>query len=211
MRELNILVTGIGGQGQLFLSRIIGEIFLKNNIPAYIAETHGLSQRGGTVVVHVRVGREIRSPLIPIGEAHIMISLELIEASRYVYYLRSDGVAIINNKMIPPPGKRVNLDPQQLIDYIRSRVKHVYILNASKTALEYKMPISANIYMIGGLIKLLDRLEIVSEDLSDIIIKDLLPSRGKEINLLIYESGKKEMDSLLSPEEISDLMKIISR
>ncbi len=211
MRELNIIVTGIGGQGQLFLSRIIGEVFLKNNIPAYIAETHGLSQRGGTVVVHVRVGRDVRSPLIPLGEAHIMISLEIIEASRYIDYLRSNGVALINNKMIPPPGKRYDLDPQKLIDYIRSRVKHVYILNASKTALEYKMPISANIYMIGGLIKLLDRLEILSEELSDVVIRDLLPSKNKDINLLIYESGKNEMNLILTNEDLSELKKIFSR
>lgn len=210
VRELSILVTGIGGQGQLFLSRLIGEIFLRNNTPAYIAETHGLSQRGGTVLVHVRIGGSVKSPLIPIGSAHVMISLELIEAARYIDYMRIDGVALINNKLIPPPGRRVSIDPEELIEYVSRRVRHVYLLNASRTAVELGMPISANIYMIGGLVKLLSLVEVLDEDSTDKIIRELLPSRAIDTNLLIYESGKREMSKLIDPMSIEELKKIFS-
>jgi indolepyruvate ferredoxin oxidoreductase beta subunit len=209
LKELNIVVSGVGGQGQLFLSRIVGEIFMSRGIPAYIAETHGLSQRGGSVIVHIRIGRSVRAPLIPMNRAHIMISLEILEAARYIDYLMSNGVAIINRKFIRPPSTPKAPHEDELISFIKSRIYRTYLLPASKTAVEMGMPISANIYMIGSLIKLLDYMNILSETYIDHLIKDLLPERGRDINIKIYERGKKDLYEMIYGENFKDLEKTI--
>ncbi|MEZ0290157.1 MAG: indolepyruvate oxidoreductase subunit beta [Sulfolobales archaeon] len=208
IRELNILVTGIGGQGQLFLSRLIGEIFVRAKTNVYIAETHGLSQRGGSVVVHIRIGRMVRAPLIPLGRGHIMVSLELIEAARNIEYLNSDSVILANMKLIRPPGQRVEISEDRIIEFLRSRVRRLYLLRASEKAVELKMPISANIYMIGSLVKLLDSVEILNEYVSDMIVEELLPKKNREVNIEIYNAGKREIEKLIQEDDIAFLKKL---
>ncbi|MEL9929493.1 MAG: 2-oxoacid:acceptor oxidoreductase family protein [Sulfolobales archaeon] len=211
LKELNIIVAGIGGQGQLFLSRVIGEIFMRSKIPVYISETHGLSQRGGSVIVHIRIGSMVRAPLIPVGRGHIMLSLELIEAARGVEYLDPRGVALVNRKLIRPPGQIIKISEEEIIEYIRSRVRKLYLLRASEISTKMKMPISANIFMIGSLVRLLDSVEILGESLCDIIIQDLLPKKSKDVNIKIYEEGKRELGEMLTQDDIIELKKLILR
>jgi indolepyruvate ferredoxin oxidoreductase beta subunit len=143
------------------------------------------------------------------NRAHIMISLEILEAARYIDYLMSNGVAIINRKFIRPPSTPKAPHEDELISFIKSRIYRTYLLPASKTAVEMGMPISANIYMIGSLIKLLDYMNILSETYVDHLIKGLLPERGRDINIKIYERGKKDLYEMIYGENFKDLEKTI--
>ena len=146
---LNIVVVGVGGQGILSLSRMIGEAALAHGWDVRVAETHGLSQRGGSVIVHVRIGKEVVAPTISEGEADLMLALELIEAARYSYYLRHGSFAIVNDKAIKPslPGTKVP-QPKELKNALE-RVAKVRYLSASETAIALGNPVGANMVIFG--------------------------------------------------------------
>ncbi|MEZ0394748.1 MAG: 2-oxoacid:acceptor oxidoreductase family protein [Desulfurococcaceae archaeon] len=105
MRLLNVAVVGVGGQGVLTLGRMLGLALLEAGLDVTIAETHGLSQRGGSLIVHVRAGKG-SAPLIPKGGAQVMLALEAIEAARYADYLARGGEAFVNEYVQPPPLSR---------------------------------------------------------------------------------------------------------
>lgn len=146
---LNIVVVGVGGQGILSLSRMIGEAALAHGWDVRVAETHGLSQRGGSVIVHLRIGKEVVAPTISEGEADLMLALELIEAARYSYYLRHGSFAIVNDKAIKPslPGTRVP-QPEELKNAVED-VANVRYLRASETAIALGNPVGANMVVFG--------------------------------------------------------------
>ncbi|HIE36662.1 TPA: indolepyruvate oxidoreductase, partial [Candidatus Geothermarchaeota archaeon] len=99
--EYNILFAGVGGQGIITLGRLIGSALTNSGFNVLMAETHGLSQRGGSVTVHMRVG-DVNSPLVPLGGADLLVGLELIEAVRNLGYLSRDGVKIVNDYIMRP-------------------------------------------------------------------------------------------------------------
>ena len=133
---LNIVIVGVGGQGLLSMAQLIGWASVESGTNVLVAETHGLSQRGGSVIVHVRLG-DASSPLIPVGRGNIMLALELLEAARYVNYMRNDGVAVVNKKLIKPniPGVRVERE-ENVINTLKGTVKNTYFIDASTKALE---------------------------------------------------------------------------
>ncbi|NVM52935.1 MAG: 2-oxoacid:acceptor oxidoreductase family protein [Candidatus Helarchaeota archaeon] len=117
-KEFNIILVGTGGQGVISASTILGWAALKmdQNNKVRTAETHGMAQRGGTVIVHLRFGKEIESPLVKINNADVMLSLELVEAVRYLNYLKPEGILLVNNDSIIPPvlfqGQHMAVDPE---------------------------------------------------------------------------------------------------
>ncbi|MDW8010624.1 MAG: indolepyruvate oxidoreductase subunit beta [Sulfolobales archaeon] len=176
VRELNVIIAGVGGQGQLFLSRIITETFLRLGVPSLVAETHGMSQRGGSVVVHVRIGNEVRAPTIPQKLADVMIGMELIEAARYVDYLRDRGVAIVNEKVIVPPGQNVKLRDTDLLAYLKEKPVELLTIKSSQRAVSLGAPLSANVHMFGAFIGLLESVEILGSGVDE-VVKSVLPRR----------------------------------
>ena len=98
----NIMIVGVGGQGTLLASKLIGEVLMQNGFDVKVSEVHGMSQRGGSVVTYVRYGAEVASPLIDLGEADIIISFELLEAARYLPYLKKGGTLITADQEIDP-------------------------------------------------------------------------------------------------------------
>ncbi|MEM1623801.1 MAG: indolepyruvate oxidoreductase subunit beta [Sulfolobales archaeon] len=206
--ELNIVVTGVGGQGQLFLSRLIAETFLRLGTPSLVAETHGMSQRGGSVIVHVRVGSTVRAPLIPKGEADIMLGLELIEAARYVDYLRANGVAIVNEKLILPAGQSLKLKKEEVLEFLREKPIKLIVVKSSQRAVSLGVPLSANVHMFGALVALLEAVGILPPDI-DAIVGDILPKRMLDRNLLLYREGKGDIKTQLGSEEIEKIKKVL--
>ena len=99
---MNILIVGVGGQGSLLASRILGSVFTKQGLAVKVSEVHGMAQRGGSVVTTVRAGREVYSPLVPEGEADLLIALEPLEALRQAHMLKPGGAAVVNTRKIPP-------------------------------------------------------------------------------------------------------------
>ena len=98
----NIMIVGVGGQGTLLASKLLGKLFLDNGFDVKVSEVHGMSQRGGSVVTYVRYGEKVWSPVIDKGMADCIISFELLEGARYVGYLKKDGVLITNTQQINP-------------------------------------------------------------------------------------------------------------
>ncbi|MEO0104853.1 MAG: 2-oxoacid:acceptor oxidoreductase family protein, partial [candidate division WOR-3 bacterium] len=97
MNTINIIICGIGGQGVLLLSDILGEVAMENGFLVKKSEVKGMAQRGGSVISHLRFGEEVYSPLIPLKEADFLLSMEKLEALRYLDYLKEDGILITDN------------------------------------------------------------------------------------------------------------------
>ncbi len=150
---LNIVVTGVGGQGQITLARVIAEAALLNGVNAIVAETHGLSQRGGTVIVHVRLGNA-DAPLIPPGAADALLSMELIEAARYSYYLAEGSIAVVNDYLVPPPLPGVKIpEPSELVSMVKTRASKLVMVPATQEALERGDVRVANMILLGAAIE----------------------------------------------------------
>ena len=100
--SINIMIVGVGGQGSLLASKLLGKIFLENGFDVKVSEVHGMSQRGGSVLTYVRVGEKVYSPIIDEGEADYVISFEILEAARAAKFLKKDGKIISNLQEINP-------------------------------------------------------------------------------------------------------------
>ena len=102
METKNIMIVGVGGQGSLLASKLLGRLLLTQGYDIKVSEVHGMSQRGGSVVTYVRFGDKVYSPIIDKGEADFIVSFELLEAARWTEYLRRDGVIVTNTQQINP-------------------------------------------------------------------------------------------------------------
>ena len=99
---MNIMVVGVGGQGTLLTSRIIGKTALAAGYDVKLSEVHGMAQRGGSVVTFVRYGKKVYEPVVEEGEVDVLISFERLEAKRYAHYLKKDGIIVVNDERIDP-------------------------------------------------------------------------------------------------------------
>ena len=102
MMNTSIMIVGVGGQGTLLASRILGNVAIKSGFDVKVSEVHGMSQRGGSVVTYVRYGDKVYSPIVDKGEADIILSFELLEAARWAEYLKEGGVLLTNTQKINP-------------------------------------------------------------------------------------------------------------
>lgn len=98
----NLVIVGVGGQGTLLASKILGRLALSEGLGVKVSEVHGMSQRGGSVITHVRVGNEVYSPIVALGTADYLLSFEKLEAARAAAFLKKDGIAIVNTQQISP-------------------------------------------------------------------------------------------------------------
>ena len=99
---VNIMIVGVGGQGSLLASKLLGHLLLKEGYDVKVSEVHGMSQRGGSVVTYVRFGEKVYSPIIDKGQADFIVSFEKLEAARYLEYLKPDGRIVVNTQEIDP-------------------------------------------------------------------------------------------------------------
>ena len=102
MKTVNIMIVGVGGQGTLLASKLLGRVLCNEGYDVKVSEVHGMSQRGGSVVTYVRYGERVASPIVEIGEADYIISFEKLEAARYAPYLKKGGRIIVNTQEIDP-------------------------------------------------------------------------------------------------------------
>ncbi len=102
MKTIGIMIVGVGGQGTLLASKLLGKLLLDEGYDVKVSEVHGMSQRGGSVVTYVRFGDKVYSPVITEGEADYIVSFEKLEAARYLSYLSTDGTMIVNTQQIDP-------------------------------------------------------------------------------------------------------------
>lgn len=150
----SLVIVGVGGQGALTLARWIGEAALAAGYDVRIAEIHGMSQRGGSVEVHVRFGKEVYAPVVEEGGADYVVALEAVEALRAYKYLKPSGVLVANKRVIQPPGRWV--DPQLVLEAITKSGIKAYVLPCFDMAMELGSPIYENAVMLGAVSKLLN-------------------------------------------------------
>ncbi|MCC6031902.1 MAG: indolepyruvate oxidoreductase subunit beta [Pyrobaculum sp.] len=149
----SIVIVGVGGQGVLTLARWIGEAALAEGYDVRIAEVHGMSQRGGSVEVHVRFGKEVYAPIVEEGGADFVVALEALEAVRAYRYLKPGAVLLVNKRVIQPPGRWYDLG--ELIEAIKNSWPKSYVVPCYDAALELGSALYENSVMLGFLSQLL--------------------------------------------------------
>ena len=154
-RVQNILMVGVGGQGVILASEIISEVMMRAGHDVKKSEVHGMAQRGGSVSSHVRFGHKVYSPLIKKGDADVLFSFELLESARYLDFLRSDALLIVNNQKVLPPSVTLGADtyPEQLPELLRERFSRVDIVDALDIAKQAGNARALNVAFLGALSK----------------------------------------------------------
>jgi indolepyruvate ferredoxin oxidoreductase beta subunit len=187
----NIFLSGVGGQGTILASNILGQVLLEAGYDVKKAEVHGMAQRGGDVTTHFRYGKKVYSPLIKEGDADFLVSFELLEALRYINWLKPEGKIILNKHKILPPG--VNLGKMEYPAGIEETFKkhfgeNVWIVNGRDIAKELGNIQVANVVLIGALSNFFPDLE--TERWIN-VLKGILPSRLHEINIKAFHEGRE--------------------
>lgn len=154
----NVLLAGVGGQGVLAASETLAVAALAEGLQAKQSEVHGVAQRGGSVVSHVRFGPRVFSPLIRAGQADVLYAAEQLEALRYAHLLKAGATIVMNDQAIRPikfPGDAEQNYPQHVPEFLREKGYTVIVVPALQTALELGDKRCANIVLLGALTTLL--------------------------------------------------------
>lgn len=148
----NILIVGVGGQGTLLTGRIIGNYAMIKGQDVKMSEVHGMAQRGGSVLMQVKYGDKVHSPLVEPGEADIIFAFEKLEALRYIHYLKEDGVIIANTQRIDPMPVVMGMDeyPEDVETQIKSMNDKACLIDALSIAKEIGNVRVVNMIMIGA-------------------------------------------------------------
>ena len=186
----SIMFVGVGGQGSLLASRILGNVLLSQGYDVKVSEVHGMSQRGGSVVTYVKYSEDkVYSPIVELGEADAIISFEVLEAARYVSYLKKGGKIIVSDQQIDP--MRVISGaaqyPADVVKKIRDKGIHILDLDALSLAKEAGNAKAANVVLMGALSNIMDFDEQVWLD----AVRACVPQKFLELNLKAFDLGRK--------------------
>ncbi len=153
METKNIMIVGVGGQGSLLASKLLGHLLLSNGYDVKVSEVHGMSQRGGSVVTYVRYGDTVYSPVIDHGEADCIVSFEALEAARCISFLKDDGVIVTNTQQIDPMPVITGAAkyPENLIEKMKATGAKVDALDCLKLAEEAGSSKAVNTVLLGRL------------------------------------------------------------
>ena len=193
MKKMDILVTGVGGQGVVLASDIIGETALAAGFDVKKTDTLGMAQRGGSVVSHVRLASKVWSPLIKEGDVDLLLAFEKLEAARWSHYLHSGSIVIINNYEQPPLSVSLGQEKYpadaEIAAALKRQTNQIYFIEGNKRAKELGNVRTLNIYMLGcfSVFAPID-VAIWKESISR-----RMPENIREINLTAFEIGRKEI------------------
>jgi indolepyruvate ferredoxin oxidoreductase beta subunit len=194
--KLDLLVTGVGGQGVVLASDIIGETALMAGFDVKKTDALGMAQRGGSVTSHVRMAPKIWSPLIRDGEVDVLLAFENLEAARWSHILRPGGVVIVNDYEQPPQsvslGQETYPTKEEITDILKQQTDQVYFIKASEQARELGNIRTFNILMLGSF-SVFAPLDL---DTWKRCISQRLPEKIRDINLTAFDKGRKEMESV---------------
>lgn len=153
-----IMIVGVGGQGTLLASRILGNVLLSQDYDVKVSEVHGMSQRGGSVVTYVKFGKKVYSPIIDRGEADYILSFERLEAARWLPYLKEGGKIIVNDQRISPMPVITGAMgyPQDILAKIKSTGANLITVDALSLAEEAGNSKSVNVVLMGLLSSMMD-------------------------------------------------------
>jgi indolepyruvate ferredoxin oxidoreductase beta subunit len=184
----NVFLAGVGGQGILLASEILGEALLRAGYDVKKSEVHGMAQRGGAVTTHLRFGPKVYSPLIEPGTADLLIAFEKLEALRFVHFLKPSGTAVVNVQEIPPAPVSSGREsyPDRIEERLREVTPHVHLVDALATALALHEVRAVNMVMTGAASHFLPLpVEAYAEAL-----KARLPARFVDVNVQALQAGR---------------------
>lgn len=186
MAAKNIMIVGVGGQGTLLTSRILGGITTAAGYDVKLSEVHGMSQRGGSVVTYVRYGENVAEPIVEEGHADVLIAFEKLEAMRYAHFLKKDGVIIANNQRIDPitvvTGQAEY--PENILEELSEKYR-VISVDAMEEAKKLGNTKVFNTVIIGVAARHMD----FPHDKWVEIIKSTVPPKTVDINIKAFEVG----------------------
>lgn len=189
METKSMMIVGVGGQGTLLASKLLGRILLKKGFDVKVSEVHGMSQRGGSVVTYVRWGDKVYSPITDKGEADYIVSFELLEAARYTEYLKKDGLLITNTQKINPmpviAGAAVY--PDDLTGKLKGLGINICAVDAISLAVSAGSAKAVNLVLMGKLSKYFD----FSEEDWISAIEESVPEKFIEMNKKAFLLGRE--------------------
>ena len=188
--KCDILITGVGGQGQVLASRLLGAAAIDAGFAARTSETIGMSQRGGSVTSNVRIGGGAFSSIIPSGQADIIIGFEICETVRTLDRLAENGGVVMSSKVISPVSVSLGLakyDKEKMLEYIKNTVKKLVVIDAPEIAEQAGSVKAANVVMLGaaagaGFLPF-------EKDKFLSVIGENVPQKFKELNVRAFEKG----------------------
>lgn len=188
METKNVMIVGVGGQGSLLASKLLGKLLLTKGYDIKVSEVHGMSQRGGSVVTYVRFGDKVYSPVIDKGQADFIVSFELLEAARWTEYLKKDGKIITNIQQVNPMPVIIGAAeyPQNLVEKMQADGIDVEAFDALSLALKAGSSKAVNLVLMGKLSKYFD----ITEEEWLKAIEESVPEKFLEMNKKAFSLGR---------------------
>ncbi len=188
MKTTNIMIVGVGGQGSLLASKLLGRLLVNEGYDVKVSEVHGMSQRGGSVVTYVRYGEKVYSPIIDLGEADFIVSFEKLEAARYAPYLAKNGKIIVNTQEIDPMPVITGAAtyPHDALETLQKAGVDVDRMDALTPAMEAGSAKATNIVLMGRLSKYLP----IAEEKWIEALKQTVAPKFVELNIKAFALGR---------------------
>lgn len=189
METKNVMIVGVGGQGSLLASKMLGRLFLAEGYDVKVSEVHGMSQRGGSVVTYVRYGDKVYSPVIDRGEADYIVSFELLEAARWLPYLKKGGVIVTNTQQMDPMPVITGAAkyPDDLVEKIRAKGVKIDALDCVEIAARAGSVKAVNIVLLGRLSHYFD----IPDEKWQEALEAVVPAKFLELNKIAFKLGKE--------------------
>ena len=187
MKTKSIMIVGVGGQGTLLASRLLGAALISVGYDVKVSEVHGMSQRGGSVVTYVKYGDKVDSPIVQKGQADLILAFEQLEAARWLPFLKTDGTIIANTQQIDPMPvvTGVATYPDGVLDAIRKTGEKLRDVDALSLAVEAGSAKAVNVVLIGVMAAHMDIDRAVWEQ----AIRETVPAKFLEMNLKAFDLG----------------------
>ena len=200
MKEYNIVVTGVGGQGVLTAANILGWAALHAGYKVRLGEVHGMSQRFGSVISYVRFGEDVYGSMVPEGKADVMLSFEPVEALRYINYLKEGGMVVVNTKPIVPVQVSMGMASYPSLEEIRKVFEEGFKakwigFNAEELAEQAGHVVTTNTVLIGALTQI-PEFPLDAEHVRE-VIKITIPPKAVDINMKAFDLGIKAAKEIL--------------
>ena len=190
METKNMMIVGVGGQGSLLASKLLGRLLLSGGYDVKVSEVHGMSQRGGSVVTYVRFGDKVYSPVIDKGEADFIVSFELLEAARWTEYLKPNGKIIVNTQQINPMPVISGMAqyPEQLAEKLQQAGADTDAFDALSLAVQAGSTKAVNLVLMGRLSRYFEFTE--EQWLS--AMEEIVPSKFLQLNKTAFSLGRNQ-------------------
>lgn len=187
----NIMIVGVGGQGSLLASKLLGHVAMQAGYDVKVSEVHGMSQRGGSVVTYVKYSDDkVWSPVINEGEADLIISFEMLEAARWVSFLKKEGTIVVNNQEIAPMPviTGVAVYPEKIAEKLKEAGVNLMVVDALSLAEEAGSAKATNVVLMGAVANHME----FSEEMWQKAIAECVPPKFLELNRKAFALGRNQ-------------------